>query len=304
MSTPGDVRRPSTSKPSAKATPAAGPNPKAADEAKPKVADEAKPAPAARAKTGSTSRAGAKTAAGKPAGTRPAGGKTAGKGPVRSGGGKGRKPITPVKVSQTRNWGPIALFTAAVVLAVGIVGFGAWQVFKASNKPTWQEQVKGIDGLVNYFETKPDMLKAGSHKNGVLTYEVDPPVGGTHNPIWQNCNGDVYSAQIPKEQAVHSLEHGAVWVTYRPDLPKDQVDALADKVKDRTFMLMSPYPGLDKPISLQAWGYQLKVDNANDGRIDEFITALRQNATQEPQASCGNGITETGATPIDLQPGA
>ena len=48
-------------------------------------------------------------------------------------------------------------------------------------------------------------------------------------------------------------------------------------------MLMSPYPGLDAPISLQAWGYQLKVDNADDGRIDEFINALRKNATSEPR---------------------
>ena len=47
---------------------------------------------------------------------------------------------------------------------------------------------------------------------------------------------------------------------------------------------MSPFAGLDKPISLQAWGYQLKVDNASDGRIDEFIKALRVNATIEPGA--------------------
>ena len=66
-------------------------------------------------------------------------------------------------------------------------------------------------------------------------------------------------------------------------------------------MLMSPYPGLDKPISLQAWGYQLKVDNADDSRIDEFIKALRQNATQEPQAGCSSGITTPDRSPA---PGA
>ena len=59
---------------------------------------------------------------------------------------------------------------------------------------------------------------------------------------------------------------------------------------------MSPFAGLDKPISLQAWGYQLKVDNADDGRIDEFISALRQNAPSEPGATCTGGITATGTT--------
>jgi hypothetical protein len=101
---------------------------------------------------------------------------------------------------------------------------------------------------------------------------------------------------------VHSLEHGAVWVTYRPDLPKDQVDTLASKVRGQEFMLMSPYEGLDKPISLQAWGYQLKVDSASDERVDEFIRSLRSNASIEPGIGCSGGVTATGTTPRELQP--
>jgi hypothetical protein len=110
----------------------------------------------------------------------------------------------------------------------------------------------------------------------------------------------VYTSPIAKEQAVHSLEHGAVWVTYRPDLPANEIETLAGKVRDREFMMMSPYPGLDKPISLQAWGYQLKVDRADDGRIDEFIDALRKNATLEPQVGCSGGITDATEKPLDL----
>ena len=68
-------------------------------------------------------------------------------------------------------------------------------------------------------------------------------------------------------------------------------------------MLMSPYPGLDAPISMQAWGYQLKVDDASDSRIDEFINALRKNATQEPSAGCSGGITDATPTPLDLPSG-
>jgi hypothetical protein len=138
------------------------------------------------------------------------------------------------------------------------------------------------------------------HKPGVLSYPMNPPAAGNHNGRWQNCMGDVYTTAVAKEHAVHSLEHGAVWVTYRPDLPQNEIDKLASKVRDREFMLMSPYPGLDKPISLQAWGYQLKVDRADDGRIDQFIDALRKNATLEPQAGCSSGITDATGTPIDL----
>jgi hypothetical protein len=109
---------------------------------------------------------------------------------------------------------------------------------------------------------------------------------------------DLYTAPIDNEHAVHSLEHGAVWVAYRPDLPKNQVNALAKKVRGKDYMLMSPFPGLDKPISLQAWGYQLKVESASDDRIDRFISAFRRTASVEPGATCSQGTTtKTGTQP-------
>ncbi|MFY1596157.1 DUF3105 domain-containing protein [Micromonospora sp. WMMD737] len=235
------------------------------------------------AKTGST---GAKAGSGKPTGTRP------------GAGGKGRKPIAPVKVSQGRSWGPIALFVAVGVLAVAIIGYGAWATFQGA-KP-WEDRADAIDGIVNYREKDKDLVSGGNHKTGPLTYTVLPPVAGPHNAAWQNCMGDVYPAQIANEHAVHSLEHGTVWITYRPDLPADQVTKLADKVRGKEKLMLSPFEGLDKPISLQAWGYQLKVDNADDGRIDEFIKTLRVNASIEgPTALCSQGITATGTTPRD-----
>lgn len=302
MSTPGDIRRPSSAKPSA--TPADGGGREGGGEDGPKSTKPAgKPAekPATRgakpaAASAKPAAAAAKSGGAKPGAARPVSGKGAA---PKLPAGKGRKPFTPVKVAQERNWGPIMMFAAAGVVALLIVGFAGFQVWKSGHKGNWQAAANGISGIINFRTTDPDSLKA-THEWGPLTYKVAPPVGGTHNYVWQSCMGDVYTAPIPDEQAVHSLEHGAVWITYRPDLPKDQVDRLVAKVRDRTFMMISPYPDLDKPISLQAWGYQLKVDNANDKRIDEFIQALRQNATLEPQAGCSEGITDTGAVPLDL----
>lgn len=295
MST-GDVRRPSPNKVSkAKAVAADGPEPEVIDS---EDEPSSKPATDSRPGARSAARAGTRT------GGRPAA-KTPARGPAKGGGGKGRKPLKTVKVSQDRNWGPILMFAGTGVLAVLIIGVFAFQLIKKANQPSWQERATGIEGIQNYLVSNPDWFKygpEGNHKTGVLTYPIYPPVGGVHAPYWQNCMGDVYTTQIAKEQAVHALEHGAVWVTYRPDLPKDQIDKLAGKVRDKSFMLMSPYPGLDKPISLQAWGFQLKVDNAGDGRIDDFIDALRQNATQEPQATCSGGITDATPEPLNLTP--
>jgi hypothetical protein len=221
-----------------------------------------------------------------------------------SGGGKGRKPAAPVRVAERRNWGSIGLFILAGVLAIAIIGWSVWPVIKDSFEPTWREKAGGITGVQNFLESNPEWFtydpNVGNHQRGVLTYPNYPPVGGVHNPVWQNCMGNVYTSQISNEQAVHSLEHGAVWIAYNPSLPQDQIDALAAKVNNVEYLLMSPYPDLDSPISLQAWGYQLKVDNANDDRIDEFISALKINASQEPGAVCSGGITDATVEPLDL----
>ena len=238
--------------------------------------------------------------AGRPPSARSGGGRPAGGGRPGGGGGRGpRKPVTPVKVSQGRSWGPIALFAGVGLVAVLIIGYGVYAVVKGPK--SWQDRADAIAGISDFYKTNPDLVQGGNHQQGPIKYEQSPPVAGPHNNDWMNCMGDVYDAPIANEHAVHSLEHGAVWITYRPDLAADQVQELASKVQGTEKLLMSPYEGLDKPISLQAWGYQLKVDNADDKRIDEFISALRVNASQEgPTALCSQGITATGTTPRDM----
>jgi hypothetical protein len=242
-------------------------------------------------------------------GRKAAGGKASdGKAGAGRGGGP-RRPIAPVKVSQGRNWGLISLCVAVGLIATAIIGYGTYAVYQ--NSLGWQDRAGAIDGIVNYRAKNPNAPDyvdprqgAYGHVEGTVQYPVQPPVGGRHNAAWQRCQGDVYDAPIASEHALHSLEHGAVWITYRPDLPKDQVDALAAKARGNDHMLMSPFEGLDRPISLQAWGYQLKLDNANDGRIDEFIRALRVNASTEGNATCstGNYVNVTGTTPRNVAP--
>jgi hypothetical protein len=218
---------------------------------------------------------------------------TAAKAKARKGGRKGRRPA--MKVGRDRNWGVIATFVAVGVIAAGLIGYAFWAQ-RDSAGVSWEEEAAAIEGIVNYRETNPDML-TNSHIAGPQQYEVTPPVGGNHNAIWQDCQGTVYPEPVHNEHAVHSLEHGAVWIAYNPEqLSPDQVSQLATLVEGNEKMLMSPFPGLDSPISLQAWGYQLKLTDPGDPRINEFVRALRINASQEgPNARC-DGLTTTAAS--------
>jgi hypothetical protein len=131
------------------------------------------------------------------------------------------------------------------------------------------------------------------HVDTPVQYAESPPVGGPHAPppSWADCTGTVYDVDIRHENAVHSLEHGAVWITYNPDdVSQSDIDTLAKLVDNKAGRMMSPYAGLDSPISVQAWGHQLKVDSAGDKRIKQFadFLTLNNDFTPEPGASCEN----------------
>ena len=126
------------------------------------------------------------------------------------------------------------------------------------------------------------------HTKEPVDYPQSPPVGGPHNPIWQNCG--FYSKPVRDENAVHSMEHGAVWITYTPDLPKDQVEKIKSLTRKRC-ILASPYPGLPAPVVASAWGKQLRLNSTNDPRLEQFVRAYRQGPqTPEPGAPCRGGV--------------
>jgi hypothetical protein len=164
----------------------------------------------------------------------------------------------------------VVLVTAVVLLAVQ-----AWS-------PA-DEVSSGVDpDRVNVAGEVVHRDLARNHVTGPVDYPATPvpPVGGPHDGTWQNANGDVYEQPIRAEHAVHSLEHGAVWVTYRGDVSRSDRDRLQAKVEGVPYRMMSPLPQQPAPIVLTAWGHQLSVDSADDARIDEFLTAY----TQGPQA--------------------
>jgi hypothetical protein len=182
-------------------------------------------------------------------------------------------------------WGLITIAVVIVVLAVAVIGYAVH--LGAKNKAA--SDPNKIKGIVHTVFT------SGDHKSGVISYTQSPPFGGPHAPVWADCTGTVYPSQIANENAVHDLEHGAVWITYKPGLPADQLDVLTKLVAGVPYMLLTPYEGLKTNVSLQAWGYQLFVDSASDKRVKTFIKDLKVNQKNTPElgASCTNATFKT-----------
>ena len=144
-----------------------------------------------------------------------------------------------------------------------------------------------LDGMVAYNNLPRD------HSEAPQQYAQTPPAGGVHSSVPQNCG--IYDQPVRNENAVHSLEHGAVWLAYRPDLPAAAVQSMRSLARGHDHVLLAPYPNLPHAVVATAWGLQLPVEDASDPRLALFVTRY-ENGPQTPElnATCSGGT----GTPI------
>lgn len=102
-------------------------------------------------------------------------------------------------------------------------------------------------------------------------YNSNPPSSGSHYA--SPARGGFYNEPLPDEQVLHNLEHGDIWVAYRPDI-SDEVKETLKSFAGR-YVVVSPRSENDGEISLVAWG---RVDTFNvenkivdEERIRDFI---------------------------------
>ena len=182
-----------------------------------------------------------------------------------------------------RRWTLLSTGLAVVLLLAGCGGGDEGeQSAPTTSTPvtratTTSSTIKSIEGVQTFT------VDAG-HREGTIAYPHTPPVGGIHNPVWMPCG--FYDQPVPNERAVHSVEHGAIWITYRPDLPQAEVDALAALARSRNLILVSRWDeGLPSPLVATGWGRQLRLETAADPRLAEFIR-LYANLGPEINAPC------------------
>jgi Protein of unknown function (DUF3105) len=170
----------------------------------------------------------------------------------------------------------VAVVGVLVVLAVGVGLLLRDDAGGADQPPAGLDDVKTFE---------PDR----DHVDTEVNYQQSPPVGGPHDPAWQNCGA--YDRPVREENAVHTLEHGAVWITYRPGLSADEIDNLADKLPEKG--ILSPFEDQEAPVVVTVWGAQLALDGPDDSRLDLFIREYGDGHTApEPQSPCVGGVEE------------
>lgn len=162
--------------------------------------------------------------------------------------------------------------TIIVPIVIGVVAIGIFAFLR----------LRPVEGTSNF-----GAQERGHDASTTFASNGLPPVGGVHNPQFQDCG--IYTQPVDTSLAVHSMEHGAVWLAYRPDLPVQDVAALQDLVRGKAYTLLSPYPGLKHDVVATAWGVQLEPESVSDERIGEFINR-NLGGGPEPGAPCSGGV--------------
>lgn len=171
---------------------------------------------------------------------------------------------------------PVAVLVAIAAIVLSVVLIPKPPSYTAGGSGSVIEGVAEFDNAATHVETP-------------VTYPQTPPAGGNHSPAWLNCG--IYTQPVPDENAVHSLEHGAIWVTYDSSLDASQLGTLRSELPS-THVILSPYDGLSAPIVLSGWNVQLSLESADDSRIATFFEEYWQGENApEPGASCTGGVS-------------
>ena len=173
-------------------------------------------------------------------------------------------------------------FTIILVITFAVVGLIVWIAISQDNKNApyrAENNSQKLDPVGQVFENQGQthIQPGASHP----AYNSNPPTSGWH---WaQPANWGVYNSPLVDEQAVHNLEHGGIWISYK-DID-DQTKASLERITKANSgsVIMSPRAANDSKIVLASWTRLEKLDSYDVAKILEFIKA-NKNKSHEPLA--------------------
>ena len=177
---------------------------------------------------------------------------------------------------------------------VVLAGLFVWWIYGYSQDAA----VKKSATVGEYFQAQSrDHIQSGAEHPA---YNSNPPTGGWHYD--QPAQSGIYDVEFKDEQLVHNLEHSHVWIAFKPDLPAEQIELLAEIAKDYgSKIIMAPRQSNDSSVALVAWEHLLKMETVDEAMVREFIEAYRGTAGPEKIADFGfkdfRGLNEQSSGP-------
>jgi len=163
-------------------------------------------------------------------------------------------------------WGGVGILVAGGLVA--LLTFANPSEVSQSQEPTGQD-----------YSTQMSHEGATHVAEGTeVSYQSNPPTSGSHWP--DPLLDGLYDTEKPDEALVHSLEHGRIWVSYKPDIGEEAIQALKNVLEGQSRVILTPRAANDTHIALAAWT-RLDTFNLSEGgtfdaqRILDFVIRYR-----------------------------
>lgn len=157
----------------------------------------------------------------------------------------------------------IIYWLAAVCLIIGGIAFGFSYFTKQS--------LQNLPGL-----SVPDQGREHVVGTNHPPYNSNPPVSGWHDS--SPAEWGVYKEELPDEVLIHNLEHGGIWISYKPGISPELVEKLENFYKEwGRKTIVTPRAANDTDVTLAAWTRLDKFNSSeySEERVEKFIKAFR-----------------------------
>jgi hypothetical protein len=116
-----------------------------------------------------------------------------------------------------------------------------------------------------------------------VVYKTNPPTSGNHNPI--PADDGYYSQRPGVRHSTHTLEHGRIYIQYKPTLSPRRIKQLGGLFNDDSYhMLLSPNPSMPYRVAATAWGHLAGCKKVTDATFDvlrDFRDRYRDRAPEQ-----------------------
>jgi len=149
---------------------------------------------------------------------------------------------------------------AVLIIVVAVLGgLAVWLVFYLKNR---EQNLPGVF----YPSVGAEHIPLGSPPP--TAYNSNPPSSGGH--FRAQANWGIYDYEVHDQIFIHNLEHGGIWIAYKPDVSAKAIEQLKEIVQEYggSKLVMGPRFANDADIAVVAWTRVLKFDLSGEGLSD------------------------------------
>lgn len=149
-----------------------------------------------------------------------------------------------------------------IIVLVVIAGIGMWYSRRTS---------RNLPGVMYPDQGQEHVPLGEAHE-----YNSNPPTSGWHHGT--PAEWGIYKEEIADQILLHNLEHGGVWISYKPDISgdvKEKLESFYEKYGRK--IIVTPRSANDADIVLGAWTHldKFSASEYSEERVEKFIKAFR-----------------------------